>query len=94
MLALATGAPEALAGHVVRLLAALWRYLYVAAHHHEALTLHTAALAPAPFGTLQQGLAHEAVGTTLIMLGRYDETVSHFEQALTIGRIGSAAEPG
>ncbi|MFF1610392.1 hypothetical protein ACFVYA_21645 [Amycolatopsis sp. NPDC058278] len=57
MLALATGAPEALAGHVVRLLAALWRSRYVAAHHHEAPTLHTAALALAPSGTLQQGLA-------------------------------------
>src|SRR5437763_5678035 len=84
MLTLATDAPEALAGHVVRLAATLWRYLDVAAHYHEALILHTTALAAARAGTPEHGVAHQRAGMALIRLGRYDEAAGHFEQALPI----------
>ncbi|MFB9684935.1 AfsR/SARP family transcriptional regulator [Amycolatopsis plumensis] len=84
MLALATSAPEALADHVVRLAATLWRYLYVAAHHNEALTLHTTALALATPGTKEWGFAQHAVGMTLIFLGRFDAAAAHLEQALPL----------
>jgi DNA-binding SARP family transcriptional activator/tetratricopeptide (TPR) repeat protein len=84
MLTLATSAPEALAGHVVRLAATLWRYLDIAAQYHEALTLHTTALAAARAGTPEEGFARQAVGMALIRLGRYDEAAGHLEQALPI----------
>ncbi|MEV4055284.1 BTAD domain-containing putative transcriptional regulator [Amycolatopsis sp. NPDC049688] len=84
MLALATSAPEPLAGHVVRLSATLWRYLYVAAHHHEALALHTAALAAAGPGTRERGFAGHAVGKALIFLGRFDEAAPHLDEALAL----------
>ncbi|EOD64378.1 tetratricopeptide repeat protein, partial [Amycolatopsis vancoresmycina] len=89
MVALALDAPEALAGQVVALSATLWRYLYVAAHHHEALALHTAALAMAGPGTRERGFAGHAVGKTLIFLGRFDEAASHLDEALA-----SAVEQG
>ncbi|MGW3963476.1 BTAD domain-containing putative transcriptional regulator [Amycolatopsis sp. NPDC005003] len=83
MLALATSAPEALAGHVVKLSATLWRYLYISAHHHEALTLHTTALALTAPGTRERGFAEQAVGVTLIQLGRFDAAAAHLERALS-----------
>ncbi|RSM48671.1 tetratricopeptide repeat protein [Amycolatopsis balhimycina DSM 5908] len=82
MLTLATSAPEALAGHVVRLAATLWRYLDIAAHYHEALTLHTTALAAARSGTPEEAFARQAVEVALIRLGRYDEAAGHLEQVL------------
>ncbi len=84
MLALATSAPEALAGHVIRLSATLWRYLYIGAHHYEALTLHTTALALTRPGTRERGFADQAVGMTLIFLGRFDTAAEHLEQALSL----------
>jgi len=84
LFALATHAPEALAGHVVRLSATLWRYLYFAALYHEALALHTTALALARPGTPERGFAGQAVGIALIRLGRYDEAAGHLEQALSL----------
>ncbi|MET8849163.1 BTAD domain-containing putative transcriptional regulator [Amycolatopsis sp. NPDC004625] len=84
MLALATTAPETLAGHVVRLSATLWRYLYVGAHHHEALTLHTAASAVAGPGTRERGFEAHAVGKALIFLGRFDEAASQLDEALAL----------
>ncbi|MFF1610614.1 tetratricopeptide repeat protein [Amycolatopsis sp. NPDC058278] len=84
MLALAASAPEALAGHVVRLSATLWRYLYIAAHHYEALALHTTALALTRPGTRERGFADQAVGMTLNFLGRFDAAAEHLEQALSL----------
>ncbi|MGW5747832.1 tetratricopeptide repeat protein [Amycolatopsis sp. NPDC003861] len=84
LVALATSAPEALAGHVIDLSATLWRYLYIAAHHHEALTLHTTALALTSPGTRERGFANHAVGMTLILLGRFDAAAEHLEQALSL----------
>jgi DNA-binding SARP family transcriptional activator/tetratricopeptide (TPR) repeat protein len=84
MLTLATRAPAALADRVVRLASTLWRYLYVAAHHHEALTLHTTALARTRPGTRERGFAGHAVGMALILLGRFDEAAEHLERALSL----------
>ncbi|WP_410673330.1 BTAD domain-containing putative transcriptional regulator [Amycolatopsis sp. cmx-4-68] len=84
MVTLATRAPDALAGHVVRLSATLWRYLDIAAHYQEALVLHTAALASAGPGTPERGFAGQAVGMALIRLGRYDEAAGPLEQALAL----------
>ncbi|MDQ7802825.1 BTAD domain-containing putative transcriptional regulator [Amycolatopsis sp. A133] len=84
MLASATSAPEALAGHVIRLSATLWRYLYVAAHHHEALTLHTTALALTRPGTPERGFAAHAVGKALILLGSFDEAAERLGEALAL----------
>ncbi|WP_103347522.1 BTAD domain-containing putative transcriptional regulator [Amycolatopsis sp. CA-128772] len=82
MLALATSAP--LADHVIRLSATLWRYLYVAAHHHEALALHTTALTLTRPGTQEQGFARHAVGMSSTFLGRFDAAAEHLEEALSL----------
>nr|WP_225956600.1 BTAD domain-containing putative transcriptional regulator [Amycolatopsis lexingtonensis] len=84
MLTAATQAPPELAGHVARLSATLWRYLEVAAHYHDALALHSAALAATCPGTPERGFADRAVSTALIRLGRYDEAAGHLEQALSV----------
>ncbi|MCR6485600.1 tetratricopeptide repeat protein [Amycolatopsis sp. OK19-0408] len=84
LLTLATSAPAELAGHVVRLSATLWRYLYIAAHYQDAFTLHTTALALARPGTPEHGFAGHAVGMTLILLGRFDEAAGPIEQALDL----------
>jgi DNA-binding SARP family transcriptional activator/tetratricopeptide (TPR) repeat protein len=84
MVTLAIHAPDALAGHVVRLSATLRRYLDIAAHYQEALALHTAALACTRPGTSERGFADQAVGMALIRLGRYDEAAGHLERALTL----------
>lgn len=85
MLALAAEAAETgLSDRVIRLSAILWRYLDVAAHYDEALTLHTTALALTGTGTAEQGFAGQAVGMALFRLGRYDEAAGHFERALSI----------
>ncbi|MEU3628368.1 AfsR/SARP family transcriptional regulator [Amycolatopsis coloradensis] len=84
MLAMATGAPESLSGHVIQLSATLWRYLYIGAHHNEALTLHATALELTRPGTKEKGFAHQAVGMTLLVLGRYGDAAGHFKEALTI----------
>ncbi|MEV5718258.1 BTAD domain-containing putative transcriptional regulator [Amycolatopsis mediterranei] len=84
MVALATSAPEALAGHVVGLSATLWRYLYVGAHHYEALALHTTALALTRPGTRERGFADHAVGMTLTFLGRFDTAAEHLERAISL----------
>ncbi|WP_370963787.1 BTAD domain-containing putative transcriptional regulator [Amycolatopsis sp. cg9] len=84
MLTAAVRAPAELAGHVVRLSATLWRYLEVAALNHDALALHSAALASTRPGTPERGFAGMAVSTALIQLGRYDEAAGHLEQALSV----------
>ncbi|WP_235783468.1 AfsR/SARP family transcriptional regulator [Amycolatopsis orientalis] len=84
MLALADAADTSMAGQVIRLSAILWRYLDVAAHYHDALILHTTALALTRPGTAEQGFAGQAVGMALFRLGRYDEAAGHLEQALSI----------
>jgi DNA-binding SARP family transcriptional activator/tetratricopeptide (TPR) repeat protein len=87
MLALAAQAPDpGLGEHVVRLSAMLWRYLEVGARYHEALALHTGALARTRPGERAHGTTHQAVGMTLFRLGRYDEALGHFEQALLVAR--------
>ncbi|MEV6907826.1 BTAD domain-containing putative transcriptional regulator [Amycolatopsis sp. NPDC051071] len=84
MIALATRpTATAMAGHIIRLSATLWRYLYIAAHYHEAVALHTAALTLTQPGTVDHGFACQAVGMALFRLGHYDDSVSHFRQALS-----------
>ncbi|EMD29198.1 hypothetical protein C791_4938 [Amycolatopsis azurea DSM 43854] len=84
MLALATLSPEpALAGHVIRMSSLLWRYLYVGAHYHEALTLHTVALRLARPDTTEHGFAAHATGMALFRLGRYGDATGHFDRALS-----------
>ncbi|WP_439380754.1 BTAD domain-containing putative transcriptional regulator [Amycolatopsis lexingtonensis] len=84
MLTTAARAPAELAGHVVRLSATLWRYLEVAALYHDALALHSAALASTRPGTPEWGFAGMAVSSALIRLGRYDEAAGHLERALSV----------
>ncbi|MEV6832360.1 BTAD domain-containing putative transcriptional regulator [Amycolatopsis sp. NPDC051102] len=84
MLALVTSAPKALADQVVQLSATLRRYLYVAAHHNEALTFHTTALALTRPGTHEWGFTTHAVAMTLTLLGRFDPASEYLEQALTL----------
>ncbi len=88
MLALAALSPEpALAGHVVRVSSLFWRYLYVGAHYHEALTLHMAALGLARPGTTEHGFAAHATGTALFRLGYHGDATGHFEQALSTALV-------
>ncbi len=88
MLALATRSPEpALAGHVVRMSSLLWRYLYVGAHYHEALALHTTALGLTRSGTTEHGFAAHAVGAALFRLGQYGDAIGRFEQALSAADV-------
>ncbi|WP_438860690.1 ATP-binding protein [Amycolatopsis solani] len=84
MLTTAAHAPAGLGGHVVRLSATLWRYLDVAALYHDALVLHSAALASTADGTRERGFAAMAAGSALTRLGRYDEAAGHLRQALSV----------
>lgn len=84
LLALATHAPAALIGHVVRLSETLWRYLHVTSLYHEALALHMTALALTRPGTLERGFASKVVGSVLIALGRFDEAAEHLDLALSL----------
>ncbi|KOX19941.1 SARP family transcriptional regulator [Saccharothrix sp. NRRL B-16348] len=83
---LAMGAHAAAFGHerhAVWLAAVLFRYLDVTAHYEDALALHGNALAFTDPGSLARGIAHHAVGWTLIRLGRADEAADHLRQALS-----------
>ena len=82
--AAAHGWPE----HVSHLSTTLFRYLDVGAHYHDALTLHSSALA-AVSGDHHAGLRNAlgCRGFTLFRLGRYGEAIADNDAALHLAQV-------
>ncbi|WP_370941924.1 BTAD domain-containing putative transcriptional regulator [Amycolatopsis sp. cg5] len=72
--------------HLSRLSTTIFRFLDTRARFHEALDLHTKAVAATEPGEVAHGWALSCRGYTLYRLGRYEEALADAEPARLLGK--------